>query len=1150
MPTPFPRSLAVLGAAFMLAAAAGCSGSSQQNAGSVRVAVSSSALAAGVTEVIVTVGPGTGLPSFAPFSVALSNVQGTWSGYITNIPAGTQRTFDVVANDSSHAQVQAGSGKADVAAGKSAVVVVTMGSTVPSNPFGNNSPVIDYVSASQTSVLPGGTVRLSISAHDPDPGDTVTILWSAACGTIDAPASSVVTWTAPATTGPCQVTAKASDNRGASVSVYLSLDVAAATSGDVLVEVKDGGNASPVITAMTADVKYRSPVQGSLSVQATDPNGDMLAYAWSSSCATVTFATQAAATTTFTNSDGSKSCVVTVDVTDGKGGKVTGDVTLPPNILFNLAPVITHTVQPSVDLTDPRLAQPVSTGDAVLLSVEAKDPENLNLTFTWTTNAGTLDGQVDLPVPPGTPAPHVTTSPGKSVILFHVGTTIPADARVTVTVRDAGNEATSHDYNFKAATGTGPCANQPNGTTCDDGNPCTTTSSCQGGVCVGANPVVCAAPAACKQAGVCQTSGPSAGTCTYADSATGTACDDGRACTSPDTCAAGVCMSGPSTCTGGQTCSTAGVCVPGACVPACTGKTCGSDGCGGVCGACTGTDVCSAAGTCGPPVCTPNCTGKTCGPDGCGGTCAPGCTGTNTCNASGACVAASTGVSPLAANDLRISPPAAIAMDAAGNTFVVGTIASTTPVNFQTRPGGPAIDLASVGGTDIFVASYGTDGNVNWALGVGDDDPATDIQDQSGKGVAVTADGTAVITGKVVGTVTFGTNTIISAGGVPFVAGMHAAGPGVDPLAARLWARSFNLGSNGFVSSMASNVGLTGTSAGANRFAVCGQANVAATQLVAGCSRLTATGVPSTQAACTTAGGTWTVPTTVVFNGGQAGALPDAVIAVFDSGGNRIWGFQLQGGVNTTEACNSIAIGDNGDVYATGWFDSASLTFPTTSGTPLVLNSPGADATKKYMWVARYNAAGVIQGATAFTGTANINPQGIAVAPSTATAPGDAFVVGAFTGTATIGGPIVDAGNGDAFYVKLTGSSLQTAWNAQRFGGGDLDQLKSVGTTSTGDAVMIGSIGNAGATGAVTLVSAGQADIAVVKVSGATGAANFSAAYGNNLTQTGDQLSVNRAGTNQVSYIGTISGTVAFPPAASITAVSTDASLVFATTGP
>jgi hypothetical protein len=48
------------------------------------------------------------------------------------------------------------------------------------------------------------------------------------------------------------------------------------------------------------------------------------------------------------------------------------------------------------------------------------------------------------------------------------------------------------------------------GTSCNDGNACTQTDTCQVGVCNGANPVVCGASDACHVAGTCD---PSSGSC-------------------------------------------------------------------------------------------------------------------------------------------------------------------------------------------------------------------------------------------------------------------------------------------------------------------------------------------------------------------------------------------------------------------------------------------------------------------------------------------------------------------------------------------------------------------------------------------------------------------------------------------------------------
>jgi hypothetical protein len=174
------------------------------------------------------------------------------------------------------------------------------------------------------------------------------------------------------------------------------------------------------------------------------------------------------------------------------------------------------------------------------------------------------------------------------------------------------------------------------GTSCDDGNPCTQSSTCQAGVCTGGSPVVCAPLDQCHVAGTCD---PVTGLCSNPDKPNGTTCDDGEVCTDPDTCQAGICtgtpLTGP-TCNDGNACTQTDTCQSGNCT-------------GGNAVVCTPLDQCHSTGTCDPAtgLCSnpdqPN--GTTCndgetgtGPD----TCQDGiCTGTPltgpTCNDGNAC---------------------------------------------------------------------------------------------------------------------------------------------------------------------------------------------------------------------------------------------------------------------------------------------------------------------------------------------------------------------------------------------------------------------------------------------------------------------------------------------------------------------------------
>jgi len=73
------------------------------------------------------------------------------------------------------------------------------------------------------------------------------------------------------------------------------------------------------------------------------------------------------------------------------------------------------------------------------------------------------------------------------------------------------------------------------GTACDDGDACTQTDTCQTGTCTGSNPLVCASPDSCHAAGTCD---PTTGICSNPEKSDGTSCPGG-------TCLAGVCVPEP-----------------------------------------------------------------------------------------------------------------------------------------------------------------------------------------------------------------------------------------------------------------------------------------------------------------------------------------------------------------------------------------------------------------------------------------------------------------------------------------------------------------------------------------------------------------------------------------------------------------------------
>jgi hypothetical protein len=109
---------------------------------------------------------------------------------------------------------------------------------------------------------------------------------------------------------------------------------------------------------------------------------------------------------------------------------------------------------------------------------------------------------------------------------------------------------------------TGVCTNpsQANGTSCDDMNACTTVDACQAGVCTGMSPVMCTAMDQCHDVGTCD---PTTGACTDPSKMDGSTCDDGDKCTQTDTCQGGECKgTNPVTCSAMDACHLAGTCDP------------------------------------------------------------------------------------------------------------------------------------------------------------------------------------------------------------------------------------------------------------------------------------------------------------------------------------------------------------------------------------------------------------------------------------------------------------------------------------------------------------------------------------------------------------------------------------------------------------
>ena len=94
----------------------------------------------------------------------------------------------------------------------------------------NSPPRIDWLRADPTSVPPGGTSTLLVTAEDPDFGDSLTYSWSASGGTITGGGFKLpfeAIWTAPPVPGVYTVTVTVSDGRGGQTSASVPITVTA-----------------------------------------------------------------------------------------------------------------------------------------------------------------------------------------------------------------------------------------------------------------------------------------------------------------------------------------------------------------------------------------------------------------------------------------------------------------------------------------------------------------------------------------------------------------------------------------------------------------------------------------------------------------------------------------------------------------------------------------------------------------------------------------------------------------------------------------------------------------------------------------------------------------------------------------------------------
>ncbi|HEY0092913.1 MAG TPA: PKD domain-containing protein, partial [Archangium sp.] len=229
--------------------------------------------ASDVTRVAVMV-TGSGM---APLTLELAKTDGSWSGTLERIPAGTQRTFTADAFGTDGTKLYAGSATGvTIVPGKTALVALALQEVAVRPPFENAVPIIDALVSSASSADSGETVTLRATAHDPNPADVLTYAWTASAGVLGSASSATTTWTAPEASGPVTLTLTVTDPHGASSTLSLSLRGRGGGRGNADIQVSL--NTWPQVARILATpsrVNVGEPT--TVVASASDADGDALA---------------------------------------------------------------------------------------------------------------------------------------------------------------------------------------------------------------------------------------------------------------------------------------------------------------------------------------------------------------------------------------------------------------------------------------------------------------------------------------------------------------------------------------------------------------------------------------------------------------------------------------------------------------------------------------------------------------------------------------------------------------------------------------------------------------------------------------------------------------------------------------------------------
>lgn len=224
----------------------------------------------------------------------------------------------------------------------------------------------------------------------------------------------------------------------------------------------------------------------------------------------------------------------------------------------------------------------------------------------------------------------------------------------------------------------------------------------------------------------------------------------------------------------------------------------------------------------------------------------------------------------------------------------------------------------------------------------------------------------------------------------------------------------------------------------------------------------------------------------------------DVFLAKFDPSGTHLWSKRF--GAGSIDDARSVNVDGSGNVIIAG-FSQGGIDF----GGGALASGGSHDA-----FVAKFDALGTHLWSDMWGGAGDQQAQSVA-----SDAAGNLFVGGQFDSSLDLGGgPMVSAGNLDAFVAKFDGSGVHQ-WS-KRFGDGNVQKTIFVGTDASGDVTAAGNFSGSIDFGGGPNASVGQVDVFVAQFN-AAGVHQWSDGHGTPRNEEVWGLSVHSTGNAIVS---------------------------------